>query len=248
MVAFLRALILNRARAARRRPRAASSSPRWRSSATPAPGSTGSAAPSATWATARPDRLRRPIDTVGVGNINNWNFDPFEGMEDDEVVGGRGGSDQLGGVVSAVYGGAVARDLGLLPTSTPTWSPARSRKRTATACAGCTSSRRRGVKPDFIVSTEPTDHGVYRGHRGGWRSASTSPASPATARPRARRQRDLQDGRDPPRGPRAQRPPPRRRLPRQGHRHHLGDLLHLPVALRGRRLVRHLAGPPPHLG
>ena len=54
------------------------------------------------------------IDTVGVGNINNWNFDPFEGMEDDEVVGGRGGSDQLGGVVSAVYGGAVARDLGLL--------------------------------------------------------------------------------------------------------------------------------------
>ena len=54
------------------------------------------------------------IDTVGVGNIANWTFDPFEGMEDDEVIGGRGGADQLGGVVSAVYGGKIAKDLGLL--------------------------------------------------------------------------------------------------------------------------------------
>ena len=38
------------------------------------------------------------IDTVGVGNIKNWNFDPYEGMETDELIGGRGASDQEGGL------------------------------------------------------------------------------------------------------------------------------------------------------
>ena len=38
------------------------------------------------------------IDTVGIGNRDNWNFDPYKGFEDDQLVGGRGGSDQEGGV------------------------------------------------------------------------------------------------------------------------------------------------------
>ena len=42
------------------------------------------------------------IDTVGIGNINNWANDPYEGYETDDVIYGRGGSDQAGGVVSAV--------------------------------------------------------------------------------------------------------------------------------------------------
>lgn len=29
------------------------------------------------------------IDTVGIGNIKNWDFDPYEGMETDELIGGR---------------------------------------------------------------------------------------------------------------------------------------------------------------
>ena len=28
------------------------------------------------------------IDTVGVGNKDNWEFDPYEGYEDEEVIGG----------------------------------------------------------------------------------------------------------------------------------------------------------------
>ena len=42
------------------------------------------------------------IDTVGIGNRDNWNFDPYEGFEDETKIGGRGVSDQLGGIVSAV--------------------------------------------------------------------------------------------------------------------------------------------------
>ena len=34
------------------------------------------------------------IDTVGVGNLNNWEADPYKGYETDDVIFGRGGSDQ----------------------------------------------------------------------------------------------------------------------------------------------------------
>ena len=54
------------------------------------------------------------IDTVGIGNIKNWEFDPYEGFESDEEIGGRGTSDQMGGIVSAVYGAKIMKDLGLL--------------------------------------------------------------------------------------------------------------------------------------
>ena len=42
------------------------------------------------------------IDTVGIGNISNWTEDPYKGYETEDVIYGRGGSDQEGGVVSAV--------------------------------------------------------------------------------------------------------------------------------------------------
>ena len=54
------------------------------------------------------------IDTVGIGNKNNWNFDPYEGYENDTEIGGRGVSDQCGGIVSAVYGAKIMKDLGML--------------------------------------------------------------------------------------------------------------------------------------
>ena len=54
------------------------------------------------------------IDTVGIGNRDNWKFDPYEGFESDSEIGGRGTSDQLGGIVSAVYGARIMKDLGLL--------------------------------------------------------------------------------------------------------------------------------------
>ena len=54
------------------------------------------------------------IDTVGIGNRNNWEFDPYEGFETETEIGGRGTSDQLGGIVSAVYGAKIMKDLSLI--------------------------------------------------------------------------------------------------------------------------------------
>ena len=53
------------------------------------------------------------IDTVGIGNRGNWKFDPYEGMEDGETIGGRGASDQEGGMASMVYAGKIIKDLGM---------------------------------------------------------------------------------------------------------------------------------------
>ena len=44
------------------------------------------------------------IDTVGIGNRGNWTSDPYEGYETDEIIYGRGGSDQEGGMAAAAYG------------------------------------------------------------------------------------------------------------------------------------------------
>ena len=40
------------------------------------------------------------------------------------------------------------------------------RKRTATACAGSYIINEDKIRPEFVVSTEPTDGGIYRGQRG----------------------------------------------------------------------------------
>ena len=55
------------------------------------------------------------IDTVGIGNINNWEKDPYEGYETDDIIYGRGGSDQEGGMAAATYGAKIMKDLGLIP-------------------------------------------------------------------------------------------------------------------------------------
>ena len=34
------------------------------------------------------------IDTVGIGNRDNWEADPYEGYETDDIIYGRGGSDR----------------------------------------------------------------------------------------------------------------------------------------------------------
>ena len=53
------------------------------------------------------------IDTVGIGNRDNWEADPYQGYETDDIIYGRGGSDQEGGMAAATYGAKIMKDLGL---------------------------------------------------------------------------------------------------------------------------------------
>src|SRR3954453_8493408 len=53
------------------------------------------------------------IDTVDVGNPNEWKHDPFKGKEENGVVYGRGAGDQRGAVPAMVYATRIIKDLGL---------------------------------------------------------------------------------------------------------------------------------------
>jgi putative selenium metabolism hydrolase len=106
------------------------------------------------------------IDTVGVGDINLWDFDPFEGYENDEEIGGRGTSDQLGGVVSAVYGAKIMKDVGLLSDKYRVLVSGTVQEEDCDGLCWEYMIKEENVKPDFVVLTEPTDGKITRGHRG----------------------------------------------------------------------------------
>ena len=114
------------------------------------------------------------IDTVGIGKIENWTFDPYEGYENDTEIGGRGTSDQTGGVVASIYACKMMKDLGLLNDKYTAMVVASVQEED---CDGMcweyiikkdtqVAGYERLCRPDFVVSTEPTDGGIYRGQRG----------------------------------------------------------------------------------
>ncbi|MBO8153818.1 YgeY family selenium metabolism-linked hydrolase [Thermovirga sp.] len=105
------------------------------------------------------------IDTVGVGDLSLWEVDPYKGYEDDQVIVGRGTSDQEGGMASMVYAARIIKDLGLeddytlLVTGTVQEED----------CDGLCWQyiiQEDGIRPEFVVITEPTSLNIYRGQRG----------------------------------------------------------------------------------
>jgi putative selenium metabolism hydrolase len=106
------------------------------------------------------------IDTVGIGLRDNWTFDPYEGFEDDTIIGGRGASDQRGGMACMAYGGKIMRDLGLIPDDVTVVMTATVQEEDCDGLCWQYLIRERGLRPEFVISSEPTDGCIYRGHRG----------------------------------------------------------------------------------
>ena len=106
------------------------------------------------------------IDTVGVGNRDNWKFDPFEGYENETEIGGRGTSDQLGGIVSAVYGARIMKELGLLSDKYRVMVTGTVQEEDCDGLCWEYLIKEEGMRPEFVVITEPTNGNIYRGQRG----------------------------------------------------------------------------------
>ena len=106
------------------------------------------------------------IDTVGIGDRANWTFDPYQGYEDAETIGGRGASDQEGGMASMVYGGRIMKELGLIPDGFTVAIVGTVQEEDCDGLCWQYIVKEDGLKPEFVVSTEPTDGGIYRGQRG----------------------------------------------------------------------------------
>jgi putative selenium metabolism hydrolase len=106
------------------------------------------------------------IDTVGIGNPSNWKFDPYEGYENETEIGGRGTSDQLGGPVASVYGARIMKDLGLLSDKYRVMVTGTVQEEDCDGLCWEYIIKEEGIKPEFVVITEPTNGNIYRGHRG----------------------------------------------------------------------------------
>ena len=105
------------------------------------------------------------MDTVDVGNLDNWSFDPFCGEVRDGCVLGRGAVDQKGGAAAFVTAGRIVKELGL-------------GDRLTLLCTGTVMEEdcdglcwkylieEGGLRPELVISTEPTSLNLYRGQRG----------------------------------------------------------------------------------
>ncbi len=105
------------------------------------------------------------IDTVGIGNIKNWEYDPYQGYEDDEIILGRGASDQTGGMASMVYAGKIIKDLSLEGDYT-LMVVGTVQEEDCDGLCWQYMIKERNIRPEFVVITEPTSCNIYRGQRG----------------------------------------------------------------------------------
>jgi putative selenium metabolism hydrolase len=105
------------------------------------------------------------IDTVGIGNPDNWQYDPYKGYEDEEIIVGRGASDQTGGMASMVYGAKIIKALGLEDDYTLVVVGSVQEEDCDGLCWQYIINEDK-LRPEFVVITEPTDGKIYRGQRG----------------------------------------------------------------------------------
>lgn len=105
------------------------------------------------------------VDTVGVGNRDNWTVDPFRGDLRDGVVYGRGACDMKGALASIVQGGRVIKQLGLEDDYT-LYVVGSVQEEDCDGLCWQYIVREDGLRPEAVVITEPTNLGIYRGHRG----------------------------------------------------------------------------------
>ena len=105
------------------------------------------------------------IDTVDIGNTDNWNFDPLGGEIKDGFVHGRGSVDQKGGVASFITAGRILKELGLDNDVTVYFTGSVIEEDCDGLCWKYIVEEEK-LKPDCVIITEPTNLRVLRGQRG----------------------------------------------------------------------------------
>ena len=105
------------------------------------------------------------VDTVDVGDPALWDRDPHSGDVEDGILYGRGSSDQKGGVAASVYAGALLKRRGL-PEEITLYVTATVQEEDCDGLCWQYIVNELGLRPDLLVSTEPTSLRIYRGQRG----------------------------------------------------------------------------------
>ena len=105
------------------------------------------------------------IDTVDLGNLDAWEFDPLGGEIKDGFVHGRGTADQSGGPAAFITAGRMLKELGLQNDVTVYFTATVLEEDCDGLCWKYIVEEDK-IKPDCAIVTEPTNLNIYRGHRG----------------------------------------------------------------------------------
>ncbi len=105
------------------------------------------------------------IDTVDQGNLENWSEDPFSGKIRDGFVHGRGSVDQKGGAAAMVTAGRILKELGLQDDLAVLFTGTVMEEDCDGLCWKYIIEEEK-IRPEMVISTEPTALGIYRGQRG----------------------------------------------------------------------------------
>lgn len=105
------------------------------------------------------------IDTVDLGNPEDWKFDPLSGEIKDGYVCGRGAADQSGGIASFITAGRMIKELGLQNNVTVYFTATVMEEDCDGLCWKYIIEEEK-IKPDCVIITEPTNLNIYRGQRG----------------------------------------------------------------------------------
>ncbi len=105
------------------------------------------------------------LDVVGEGDITQWDYDPYDGYEDEQRIIGRGTTDMKGAVASIIYGAKIIKDLDinndftLLVTGTVAEED----------CDGLCWKyliEEMNIRPSFVLLAEPSDGKICYAQKG----------------------------------------------------------------------------------
>ncbi len=101
------------------------------------------------------------LDTVGIGDPDEWDWDPFIGKEENGTLFARGACDEKASTPGMLYGLAIARDLGLIPDNMAVYYFGNIEEVNEGGSANAFVMTE-GIRPDFVVVGEPTNLNLKR--------------------------------------------------------------------------------------
>ncbi len=104
------------------------------------------------------------IDTVGVADLAQWQWDPFKGKFEDGIIYGLGAGDEKCSTPPMIYALATLKKLGLAKDWTLYYFG--NMEEWCDGISGNALVEHEGIRPDFVVVGESTNMEIYRGHRG----------------------------------------------------------------------------------
>lgn len=105
------------------------------------------------------------IDTVYPGETSLWSTGPFQPVVSGGEIRGRGTVDQKGGMAAMITAGRIIKELDLAGEFTVLFTGTVMEE----DCEGLCWEyllQEEGLRPELVIITEPTNLGLYRGHRG----------------------------------------------------------------------------------